>query len=134
MPRCVHSGVLNLRPGPPADIRLLLFQSLARLGANTLAIDASGSNITTAQTHAALDPSLRVLNSPLPSTAEGGTQRNTLEYRHTAAERLVEEGKTFDVVCAMEVVEHVEDPRGFLECLMQLTKVGLAEVHYFGSS
>ncbi|GAA6024944.1 hypothetical protein JCM8202_002157, partial [Rhodotorula sphaerocarpa] len=99
-------------------------ESLARLGANTLAIDASGSNITTAQTHAALDPSLRVLNSPLPSTAEGGTQRNTLEYRHTAAERLVEEGKTFDVVCAMEVVEHVEDPRGFLECLMQLTKPG----------
>lgn len=100
-------------------------QSLARLGANTLAIDASGSNITTAQTHAALDPSLRVINSPFSPSASSSARANTLEYRHTAAERLVEEGKTFDVVCAMEVIEHVEDPRGFLDCLMQLTKVRL---------
>ncbi|GAA5959007.1 hypothetical protein JCM8115_000722 [Rhodotorula mucilaginosa] len=103
-------------------------ESLARLGANTLAIDASGSNVTTAQAHAALDPSLRVVNSPFPSPTSSASsappRSNTLEYRHTAAEKLVEEGKTFDVVCAMEVIEHVEDPRGFLECLMQLTKPG----------
>lgn len=47
----------------------------------------------------------------------------SLEYRHCAAEDLVTEGQQFDVVCAMEVIEHVEDPRGFLECLMRLTKV-----------
>lgn len=110
-------------------------QSLARLGANTLAIDASGSNVTTAQAHAALDPSLRVVNSPFPSPVSSPSTTtpwsNTLEYRHTAAEKLVEEGKMFDVVCAMEVIEHVEDPRGFLECLMQLTKVcgGRANQH-----
>ncbi|GAA6056804.1 hypothetical protein JCM3770_002810 [Rhodotorula araucariae] len=102
-------------------------ESLARLGANTTAIDASGSNITVAQTHAALDPSLQVINSPVPartSSPPSTSASNTLEYRHCAAEDLVREGRQFDVVCAMEVIEHVEDPRGFLECLMRLTKPG----------
>ncbi|GAA6027260.1 hypothetical protein JCM8097_002534 [Rhodosporidiobolus ruineniae] len=107
-------------------------ESLARLGATTLAIDASGSNITVAQTHASLDPSLHVLNSPIPPafssssspSSTDGRPRNTLEYRHCAAEDLVKEGKQFDVVCAMEVIEHVEDPRGFLECLGKLLKPG----------
>ncbi|BGP39924.1 Hexaprenyldihydroxybenzoate methyltransferase, mitochondrial [Rhodotorula kratochvilovae] len=100
-------------------------ESLTRLGANTTAIDASGSNITVAQTHAALDPSLHVVNSPIPSRTSSPSSlsaSNTLEYRHCAAEDLVREGRQFDVVCAMEVIEHVEDPRGFLECLMRLTK------------
>jgi len=118
---------LLARPRSPcrqAD-HLPSLQSLARLGADTTAIDAAGQNITMAQTHAALDPSLHVLNSPIPSRSSrsASSSRNTLEYRHCAAEDLVREGKQFDVVCAMEVVEHVEDPRGFLECLMQLTKV-----------
>ncbi|GAA5910784.1 hypothetical protein JCM6882_002077 [Rhodosporidiobolus microsporus] len=104
-------------------------ESLARLGANTLAIDASASNITVAQTHASLDPSLRVLNSAIPSPfasspLPSSTTQNTLEYRHCAAEDLVKEGKQFDVVCAMEVIEHVEDPRGFLDCLGDLLKPG----------
>ncbi|BGP24496.1 Hexaprenyldihydroxybenzoate methyltransferase, mitochondrial [Rhodotorula toruloides] len=102
-------------------------ESLARLGANALAIDASASNIDTAQTHASLDPSLNLLNSRIPVTSSSSSSTrptNSLEYRHCAAEDLIKEGKTFDVVCAMEVVEHVEDPRGFLECLMQLTKPG----------
>lgn len=33
------------------------------------------------------------------------------------------EKKQFDVVCAMEVIEHVDDPKGFLDCLSDLTKV-----------
>jgi len=104
-------------------------QSIARLGANTLAIDASPSNISVAQTHATLDPSLNLINSQIPrpsSLSSLSTSRPTkgsLEYRHCAAEDLEQEGKQFDVVCAMEVIEHVEDPRGFLECLMNLTKV-----------
>ncbi|CEQ39040.1 SPOSA6832_00528 [Sporobolomyces salmonicolor] len=100
-------------------------ESLARLGADTLAIDASSSNISVAQTHASRDPAFNLVNSsipPLPSGRETA-QRNPLEYRHCAAEDLVREGRQFDVVCAMEVIEHVEDPRGFLDCLSQLTKV-----------
>ncbi|SGY44748.1 BQ5605_C001g00196 [Microbotryum silenes-dioicae] len=84
-------------------------ESLARLGATTTAIDASEINIKTATLHASLDDHL--------------THRSKLEYRHCAAEDLVQEGKQFDIVCAMEVVEHVEDPRAFLGCLAQLTKV-----------
>lgn len=49
---------------------------------------------------------------------------STLSYRHKAAEDLVREGAQFDLVCAMEVVEHVDDPKGFLRCLADLTKVG----------
>ncbi|GAA5881983.1 hypothetical protein JCM16303_003495 [Sporobolomyces ruberrimus] len=109
-------------------------ESIARLGATTLAIDASPSNISVAQTHASLDPSLNLVNSQTPrpdsltSSSSSTTTRTTtigsLEYRHCAAEDLVREGKQFDVVCAMEVIEHVEDPRGFLDCLLKLTKPG----------
>ncbi|GAA5909910.1 hexaprenyldihydroxybenzoate methyltransferase [Sporobolomyces salmoneus] len=109
-------------------------ESIARLGATTLAIDASSSNIHTAQTHASIDPNLNLINSSIPrpdaiinstpTTITTPTSSASLEYRHCAAEDLVREGKQFDVVCAMEVIEHVEDPRGFLECLMQLTKPG----------
>ncbi|GAA5993752.1 hypothetical protein JCM5350_008222 [Sporobolomyces pararoseus] len=107
-------------------------ESIARLGAETLAIDASSSNISVAQTHASIDPSLNLINSPLSSTITNTTTTTTtlndskgsLEYRHCAAEDLVSQGKQFDVVCAMEVIEHVQDPRGFLECLIKLTKPG----------
>lgn len=102
-------------------------QALSRLGAKTVAIDASPVNISVAQTHAALDPAFSVPSSPFnsPSITETSriAQRNSLEYRHCAAEDLVKEGKQFDVVCAMEVIEHVEDPKGFLNCLGDLIKV-----------
>jgi len=113
------------------SVKLRFAQSIARLGANTLAIDASPSNVSVAQTHATLDPSLNLINSQIPrpsslSSLSTPPTRGSLEYRHCAAEDLEQEGKQFDVVCAMEVIEHVEDPRGFLECLMNLTKVNLA--------
>ncbi|KAL1747633.1 S-adenosyl-L-methionine-dependent methyltransferase [Schizophyllum fasciatum] len=84
----------------------LLSESLARLGAKTLAIDASHSNIQIASLHASSDPSLA---------------RN-LEYRHSAAEALVEEGNQFDVVCSMEVLEHVDHPAAFLDTCSRLVK------------
>ncbi|GAA5951861.1 hypothetical protein JCM21900_004168 [Sporobolomyces salmonicolor] len=101
-------------------------ESIARLGADTLAIDASSSNISVAQTHASRDPAFNLVNSSIPPLPSGRqtAERNPLEYRHCAAEDLVREGRQFDVVCAMEVIEHVEDPRGFLDCLSQLTKPG----------
>lgn len=102
------------------------FQALARLGAETMAIDAAGLNISVAKTHAALDPSFGIpaptASTPLEPISSLMAQ-HSLEYRHCAAEDLVKEGKQFDVVCAMEVIEHVDDPRGFLDCLSDLTKV-----------
>ncbi|GAA5824291.1 hypothetical protein JCM11251_001599 [Rhodosporidiobolus azoricus] len=139
--QCLRDELLKERELPPArwlegkavlDVGCgggIFAESLTRLGANTTAIDASSSNITVAQTHASLDPSLHVLNSAIPSPFASSapastTPRNSLEYRHCAAEDLVKEGKQFDVVCAMEVIEHVEDPRGFLDCLGELLKPG----------
>jgi 2-polyprenyl-6-hydroxyphenyl methylase/3-demethylubiquinone-9 3-methyltransferase len=94
-------------------------QRLARLGADTLAIDASEENVQTAALHASQDPQLL-------SMLEAGH----LEYRASAVEHLpgaradAQSQDQFDVVCAMEVLEHVEDPPGFLRSLANLTKVG----------
>jgi 2-polyprenyl-3-methyl-5-hydroxy-6-metoxy-1,4-benzoquinol methylase len=108
-------------------------QALARLGATTLAIDAASANIAVAQTHAALDRSFPPQlfpaalktdsNADATATLLDETKMTDLQYRHCAAEDLVKEGKQFDVVCAMEVIEHVEDATGFLDCLSDLTKV-----------
>jgi 2-polyprenyl-6-hydroxyphenyl methylase/3-demethylubiquinone-9 3-methyltransferase len=94
------------------DISNLLLQSLARLGARTLGIDASESNIGIALTHASVDPQL-------------SSSGNSLEYRHACAEQLVKEPKRFDVVCSMEVIEHVDNPLAFLSACAQLVKVSL---------
>ncbi|KAG6819371.1 hypothetical protein H0H93_012454 [Arthromyces matolae] len=85
----------------------LLSESLARLGANTLGIDASESNIKIAQLHASADPKLA-----------------SLSYRHTAAESLLESSKRYDVVCSMEVLEHVDHPATFLSTCAELVKPG----------
>lgn len=91
-----------------------------------MAIDAAGQNINVAKTHASLDPALGVAalaTTETSSTTNSAKSKHSLTYRHCAAEDLVTEGKQFDVVCAMEVIEHVDDPRGFLDCLSDLTKV-----------
>ncbi|KAG8721402.1 Hexaprenyldihydroxybenzoate methyltransferase, mitochondrial [Ceratobasidium sp. 394] len=93
----------------------LLSESLSRLGARTLGVDASQSNINIATIHASADPSF------------GGSEssaKNTLEYRHASAEELVREGAQFDAVCAMEVVEHVDRPAEFLRNCGKLAKPG----------
>lgn len=86
-------------------------KSLARLGAKTTAIDASSSNISIAAMHAGQDPALRAHDESM------------LSYRHATAEQLVDEGKQFDLVCSMEVLEHVENPSAFLRSCAALVKV-----------
>ncbi|KZV72253.1 ubiquinone biosynthesis O-methyltransferase [Peniophora sp. CONT] len=93
----------------------ILSESLARLGARTLAIDASEKNIAIASLHSAADPALSQPADP---------SRGSLTYRHTAAETLVEEQKRFDVVCSMEVIEHVDNPAAFLRSCSELVKPG----------
>lgn len=100
-------------------------QSLARLGANTLGIDASSSNISIASLHASADPSL---TPPTTSTdIDKPKWKGSLTYKHTSVEDLlVERGPaSFDVVCSMEVIEHVDNPRGFLDSCAQLVKVSI---------
>lgn len=95
----------------------LLAESLARLGGDVLAIDAGRENIEIARIHAEGDPFL-----PIGDRAKGGEK---LEYRWIAAEKLKEEGRKFDVVTSMEVIEHVDEPGEFLKCLGDMVKVSL---------
>lgn len=99
----------------------LLAESLARLGGDVLAIDAGQQNIEIARIHAQADPFLP-LDRPRGVT---GVDRSRLEYRCVPAERLREEGKQYDVVTSMEVIEHVDEPGEFLKCLGDMVKVCL---------
>ena len=83
---------------------------MTRLGANTTGIDASTSNIAISSLHASQDPSL-----------------SSLTYRNVSAEELVKEDKRFDVVCSMEVLEHVDNPAAFLRSCSELVKVRLTQ-------
>ena len=83
----------------------LLSEPMARLGFAVTGADASEKNIGTARAHAA--------QSGLPIT-----------YRAATAEALVAEGRSFDVVLNMEVVEHVADVTAYLEACTSLVKPG----------
>lgn len=87
----------------------IFYQSLARLGARTMGIDASEANVGIASAHAAGDPQF-------------ARSSKSLTYLHTTAEGLLGEGKQYDVVCSMEVLEHVSTPSEFLHVCAQLVK------------
>ena len=111
-------------------------------------VDASESNINIARLHASRDPVLPYSLPPLKlasssswfsrqrlsrdtgSTAgsSAGSAAGSLEYRHTSAEALRDGGEAFDLVCAMEVLEHVDEPGEFLRCLGEMVKVRLVSI------
>src|SRR5689334_1327606 len=73
----------------------LVSAPLARMGATLTAVDASAEAIGAAQAHA----------------QQAGLD---IRFECTTAEGLVERGATFDLVTALEIVEHVADVRAFL--------------------
>ena len=81
----------------------ILSEPLARLGASMTSIDPSPENIAIASRHAA-DASL------------------SIDYRATTAEDLAATGVSFDVVLAMEVVEHVTDVKAFISTCCGMVK------------
>lgn len=86
----------------------LLCEPLARLGGSVTGIDLVPANLEVARAH-----------------AQAGL---ALSYREIAAEQLAAEGATFDLVCAMEVVEHVADMQSFLAACAALVRPGGALV------
>jgi 2-polyprenyl-6-hydroxyphenyl methylase / 3-demethylubiquinone-9 3-methyltransferase len=83
----------------------VLSEPLARLGAAVVGADPAENNIEAAQHHA----------------AQAGIK---IDYRCTTAEGLQEGGEVFDIVLAMEVVEHVADFHLFIELAAAMVKPG----------
>src|SRR5579862_2611394 len=83
----------------------ILSEPLARLGASVVGADPSASNIAVAQHHA----------------TQAGL---AIDYRSTTAEALAEAGESFDVVLAMEVVEHVADVGLFVDLAGAMVRPG----------
>jgi 2-polyprenyl-6-hydroxyphenyl methylase / 3-demethylubiquinone-9 3-methyltransferase len=83
----------------------VLCEPLARLGADVVGVEPGASNIAMARRHA----------------DEAGL---SIDYRCTTAEALADAGERFDIVLAMEVVEHVADARAFLARCAELVKPG----------
>ena len=108
-----HFGRDAARPDSLAGLRILdigcgggiLSEPIARFGANVLGADPAPSHIAVAKAHA----------------AQGGL---AIDYRATTAEALAEAGESFDVVLAMEVVEHVADVGLFLDRVAAMVRPG----------
>ena len=83
----------------------LLSEPMSRLGFSVLGADASEKNVKTAAAHA----------------ASSGVE---IDYRVATAESLAKDGRSFDVVLNMEVIEHVADLPGYLSACARLVKPG----------
>ncbi|OQR92851.1 3-demethylubiquinone-9 3-methyltransferase [Thraustotheca clavata] len=81
----------------------ILSEALARIGAQVTGVDPGQANVEAATEHALGDHE---------------TAKN--RYICSTAEDLVAQNETFDIVCALEVVEHVDNVPSFIQQLTQL--------------
>ena len=110
---CQHLGRDPLRERPLAGLAAidagcgggLLCEPLARLGATVTGIDPARASIEVAVRHARAADLV-------------------IGYRAATAEQLLAEDRRFDLVCAMEVVEHVADQERFLRTCAALVRPG----------
>ncbi|MCF3972987.1 bifunctional 2-polyprenyl-6-hydroxyphenol methylase/3-demethylubiquinol 3-O-methyltransferase UbiG [Paracoccus salsus] len=83
----------------------LVAEPMARLGAEVVGADAAEGNIAVARLHA-------------------DQQGLDIDYRATTAEALAAADEVFDVVLALEIVEHVADPAAFIGTCHDLVRPG----------
>jgi 2-polyprenyl-6-hydroxyphenyl methylase/3-demethylubiquinone-9 3-methyltransferase len=83
----------------------LLSEPLARIGATVVGVDPADANIAAARLHAQ-------------------EEAVALDYRVGTAEALADAGERFDVVLAMEVVEHVADVNLFVRRCAEMVQPG----------
>lgn len=83
----------------------LICEPMARLGATITGLDAGAENIAAATAHA-------------QALGLG------IDYQCSTAEALAHRGAQFDVVLALEIIEHVADPALFYDALVALVKPG----------
>lgn len=81
----------------------LLAEALCALGAHVTGIDAGRENIAIATAHAK-------------------TQKLNIDYRATTAEDVAASGEVFDVVTALEIIEHVDEPELFVASCAKLVR------------
>lgn len=83
----------------------LAAEPLARLGATVTGLDATPAALAVARRHAA-------------------AQGLAIDYRQATAAELVAEGRSYDLVLALEIVEHVAEPADFLADCAALVRPG----------
>lgn len=83
----------------------LVTEPLCRMGASVTGVDAGPENIRIAKAHAK-------------------TEGLTIDYQATTAEALADAGQKYDLVTALEIVEHVADVPLFLQSCAELVKPG----------
>ncbi len=83
----------------------LISEPLARLGGTVTGIDPARENIDTAKAHAAAN----------------GLE---IDYLAVTVEDLAAEGRTFDLVTCLEVIEHVPAPAAFVATIAELVRPG----------
>jgi 2-polyprenyl-6-hydroxyphenyl methylase/3-demethylubiquinone-9 3-methyltransferase len=83
----------------------VLSEPLARLGATVTGLDPAPTNIAVARLHA----------------ERSGL---TIDYRNETVEAVVARAEAFDMVLAMEVVEHVADVQAFVDACTRAVKPG----------
>ena len=108
-----HFGRAEAERRPLAGLQLLdvgcggglVSEPMCRLGADVVGIDATTEALAAARAHAS-------------------SQGLAIDYRSASVEDLGNDGAAFDIVLALEVVEHVADLGAFLRALSQVLRPG----------
>lgn len=110
---CAHYSLNFEDLKPYKDLKILdvgcggglVCEPMARLSGTVTGIDADKNAIAVATDHA----------------QESGLD---ITYKATTSDALVKEGAQFDVVLALEIIEHVSDPETFIKSILDLCKPG----------